>query len=214
MRSSIAGCIFRNLEPRRHAKSARGRSQTPQRTQKPTRKQAGYLHLRACQLHAAQYYEPRAGHGAHVQSRTSLFSLPARCVVCANACDSRGHGDRNSRVHGMRTGRAGARYQLPCGCAAHAPSQFEVIPGDDMLWRLSRSSGSSLSSSQSSGPDRSRASFHTQRSRCVSAQDIPHATCARRAQHQRAHALGVAPPIARANQRASAHFLLHAGWGP
>ena len=102
---------------------------------KQTSWRAAHLSELARQLHAVQYFEPRAGHGAHVQSGTSLSSLPVCCVVCANACDSRGHGDRHARVHGMRIGRAGARYQLPSGCAVHAPAQFEAIPGNDMLWR-------------------------------------------------------------------------------
>ena len=34
----------------------------------------------------------------------------------------------------MRIGRAGARHQSPCGCAAHAPSQLKAIPGNKMLW--------------------------------------------------------------------------------
>ena len=186
--------LLRKLFPR----VARYRTMTPKArelkdppnksTQTNPQKQLTYLNLRACQLHAVQCYEPRAGHGAHVQSRTSLFSLPACCVVCANACDSRGHGNRNARVHGTRIGTAGGRYQLPCGCAAHAPAQFEAIPGNDMLWRLPW---------------------------CLSR--ARPAACACRAQHERArraHALGAAPFIVRSSPWARADLLLHEGGGP
>ena len=64
------------------AKSAREFKDPPGKsTQTNPQKQLTYLTLRACQLHAVQCYEPCPGHGAHVQSRTSLFSLPLRGEV-------------------------------------------------------------------------------------------------------------------------------------